>query len=112
MFFRKKAQATPAFNPQDLAQAFIQTATILYHDQVQPGGSANIAATLEFDESLRISSVTNFMVNELPKVPSTDAIEAINSQLAALAVPIEHRPQGLSITVIDGDISTSAKYDQ
>lgn len=110
MFFRKKTQTAPVFNAQDMVQVYIQIATMLYRDKGQSDGSSEVTAILAFDASLRVSSVDNFLVDGLPRIPSAELIATINDKLTNLAVPAEHRPKTLSITVKDGQINTSPKY--
>lgn len=110
MFFRKKVQTTPIFNAQDVAQVYIQIATMLYRDKGQPDGSSEVTVTLTFDTPLRVSSVDNFLVDGLPKVPSAEVIATINDILTSRAVPVEDQPKALSISVKEGQINTSPKY--
>ena len=110
MFFRKKIKADLAFNGQAMAQAFVQVAIMLYREVGQPDGSSDVVATVNFDEDLKVSSVDNFLLNGLPKVPSPEVIEAINQNLAILAAPVEYRPKALSIEVKNGEVNTTPAY--
>lgn len=112
MFFKKKSQSSPptANIPQELT-IFHQIATTLFYGVNGGDDAASVTAQLSFDTQQRVSSIDGLLVNDAPKLPDPDVLEAINKVSAQLlAMDEKYRLKGLNVKVVDGGVSTSAEY--
>lgn len=108
MFFKKK---TPTSWQENLSRLLLELGTELYRGVGPADGSASLSATLEFDDSQRIETIENVLVDDLPKLPTFATVEKLNT----IATPLQQLPSGrrlktVAISIEHGKVNVRPMY--
>ncbi len=107
LFSKKPAVISNEEVVDRIMQAIVEFASEVVEDQA----SDVVKVTLELDEQQRINTISEFTLNDMPKIPDPELINSVNILFAPFAnLPEENKMKTLRLVFANGGGSFDVDY--